>query len=143
MNRNNEIVRKSNILQWWRVVRRWACKENDLSQGDMEFLIYLEPIDYFTMDDFKTGTFMLNWNNNRFWRMTKQGWITRIKKGRNERSRYVVSQKGKRLINRIYRILLREEPLPEGVASNKTMKREGFADKMYSQLIKKFNRDET
>lgn len=109
----------------------------------MEFLIYLEPIDYFTMDDFKTGTFMLTWNNNRFWRMTKQGWITRIKKGRNERSRYVVSQKGKRLINRIYRILLREEPLPEGVASNKTMKREGFADKMYSQLIKKFNRDET
>lgn len=75
--------------------------------------------------------------------MTKNEWITRIKKGRNERSRYVVSQKGKRLINRCYRILLKQEPMPESKAANKTMKRERFSDKMYSQLIKKFNRDET
>jgi hypothetical protein len=62
-------------------------------------------------------------------------------KGRiGDHNKYKVSHKGKYLINRIYRILIDEENLPESTKRNKIMKRERYIDKVYSQAIKKFNK---
>lgn len=84
---------------------------------------------------------MVNWDVNRFAKLLKQEWIHNVHQGkRGVHGKYVVSSKGKRMINRLYRILLGEERMPEGVRANKIMKREGTADKMYSHLIKKMNK---
>jgi len=133
---------KVDFLKYYRLVSRWACTNYDLGVADLELLFYLDPIKYFTIDDFKEGTLYYSWDKERFYRLQRNGWIEKIHKGvgrRGDHNKYKVSQKGKLLINRIYRILINEEDLPESAKRNKIMKRTRYIDKVYSQAIKKFN----
>ena len=62
-------------------------------------------------------------------------------KGRvGDHNKYKISYKGKVLINRIYKILIGQEDLPESTKRNVIMKRNSYIDKVYSQAIKKFNK---
>ena len=49
-------------MKHYRIIRKWACKNNDLTDSDLELLIYLDCIDLFTIKDFKTGTYTYSWN---------------------------------------------------------------------------------
>ena len=78
------------------------------------------------------------------YRLQKQGWITKIHKGNGrlgDHNKYTVSSKGHRLINRIYKILIGKETLPESTRRSKIMQRKTYVDKVYSQAIKKFNKE--
>ena len=133
---------KVNFLKDYRLVSRWAAKTNDLSVADLELLFYLDPILYFTIEDFKTGTLFYTWDKGRFYRLQKNNWIDKMHHGggrRGDHNKYKVSRKGKLLINIIYRILIGEEKIPSSARRNKIMKRETYIDKVYSQAIKKFN----
>jgi hypothetical protein len=134
---------KVDFLKYYRLVSRWAAKNNDLSVADLELLFYLDPIIYFTIEDFKTGTLFYTWDKDRFYRLQKNSWIDKAhnafgKKG--DHNKYKVSKKGKLLINKIYRILVGQEDLPSSARRNKIMKRETYIDKVYSQAIKEFNK---
>jgi len=134
---------KVDFLKYYRLVSRWATKNNNLSVADLELLFYLDPIQYFTIEDFKTGTLFYSWDKERFYRLQKDGWINKTHFGRGRRgdhNKYKVSQKGKLLINKIYRILIDEEDLPSSAKRNSIMKRKTYIDKVYSQAIKKFNK---
>ena len=133
---------KVDFLKYYRLVSRWAAKNNNLSIADLELLFYLDPIIYFTIEDFKTGTLFYSWDKERFYRLQKNGWIEKshLGKGRKgDHNKYKVSQKGKLLINKIYRILIDEESLPSSAKRNTIMKRKTYIDKVYSQAIEKFN----
>ena len=108
-------LRDLKLLKHYRIIRKWACKTSDLSDGDLELLIYLEALDMFTKDDFKKGTYSYSWDNRRWNRLLKQGWITVWRK-RNRTTQkyhiYKVSIKCKQLISRMYRIMLGEEDMP-------------------------------
>ena len=59
MERSDFIQRgeiKVDFLKYYRLVSRWAIQNTDLKVADLELLFYLDPIVYFTIDDFKTGT---------------------------------------------------------------------------------------
>ena len=146
MERSDFIERgevKVDFLKNYRLVSRWATKYNNLNVADLELLFYLDPIQYFTIDDFKTGTLFYSWDKERFYRLQKDGWIDKTHFGRGRRgdhNKYKVSQKGKLLINRIYRILIGEEDLPSSAKRNSIMKRKTYIDKVYSQAIKEFNK---
>ena len=134
---------KVDFLKYYRLVSRWATKNNDLSVADLELLFYLDPIVYFTIDDFKIGTLFYTWDKERFYRLQREGWIDKMHSGggrRGDHNKYKVSQKGKLLINKIYRILIGEEKLPSSARRNKIMKRETYINKVYSQAIKEFNK---
>ena len=111
---------KVDFLKYYRLVSRWAAKNNDLSVADLELLFYLDPIVYFTIEDFKTGTLFYTWDK--------------------DHNKYKISRKGKMLINKIYRILVGQEDLPSSARRNKIMKRGTYIDKVYSQAIKEFNK---
>ena len=133
---------KVDFLKYYRLVSRWATKNNDLNVADLELLFYLDPILYFTIEDFKDGTLLYSWDKERFYRLQRDGWIEKIHKGigrRGDHNKYKVSQKGKLLINKIYRILIGEEDIPSSAKRNSIMKRKTYIDKVYSQAIKKFN----
>lgn len=133
---------KVDFLKYYRLVSRWATKNNDLNVADLELLFYLDPIFYFTIEDFKDGTLFYSWDKERFYRLQRDGWIEKIHKGigrRGDHNKYKVSQKGKLLINKIYRILIGEEDIPSSAKRNSIMKRKSYIDKVYSQAIKKFN----
>ena len=59
-------IKDLNLMKHYRVIRKWACKNNDLTDSDLELLIYLDCIDLFTIKDFKAGTYTYSWNNRRW-----------------------------------------------------------------------------
>ena len=146
MDRSDFVQRgevKVDFLKNYRLISRWACKNNELSISDLELLFYLDPITYFTINDFKEGTIYYSWDKERFYRLQRNGWIDKlhIGKGRvGDHNKYKISYKGKYLINRIYKMLIGEEIIPESAKRNKILKRKTYIDKVYSQAIKKFNK---
>ena len=135
-----------NLLKHYRIIRKWVSKTCNLKEADLELLFYLEAIDFFTKQDFKTGIHSYSWDNRRWNRLLKEDWITVWRK-RNRTTQkyhiYKVSFKGKQLISRIYRIMLGEEDIPETVRANKIMKRESYMDKVLSNAIIHVNADKT
>lgn len=136
---------KVDFLKHYRLVSRWACRENDLNIADLELLFYLDPIKYFTVQDFKDGTLFYNWDKMRFYRLQKNGWLVKIHKGNGrlgDHNKYKVTVRGKRLINRIYKILIGQEDIPEDARNSKVAKRKTYVDKVYANAISKFNKDQ-
>ena len=103
------------LLKHYRIIRKWACKTCNLKEADLELLIYLDAVDFFTKNDFKKGTYSYSWDNRRWNRLLKQGWIV-VWRERNRTTQkyhiYKVSYKCKQLISRMYRIMLGEEDMP-------------------------------
>jgi len=137
-------LRDLKLLKHYRIIRKWACKTSDLNDADLELLIYLDALDLFTKQDFKTGTFAYSWDNRRWNRLLKEGWIV-VWRQRNRTTQkyhiYKVSFKCKQLISRMYRIILGEEEIPVTERSNKIMKRKSYTDKVLAVAIENVNSD--
>ena len=109
-------------------------------------LIYLNSLELFTKQDFKTGVYSYSWDNRRWNRLLKQGWIIVWRKRNRTTQKYNIyktSQRFKHVLNRIYRIMLGEEDIPETTTANKLMKRESYMDKVLATSIKYLNKDKT
>jgi hypothetical protein len=136
-------IKDLNLLKHYRIIRKWACKVNNLKDADLELIIYLDSLDLFTKQDFKTGVLTYSWDNRRWNRLLKEGWITVWRK-RNRTTQkynlYKISFKGKQLVARIYRIMLEEEEIPTTERSNLIMKRNSYTDKVLSVAITKMNK---
>ena len=133
-----------NLLKHYRIIRKWASKNNDLNEADLELLIYLDCIDLFTIKDFKKGVYSYSWDNRRWSRLIKDNWIVVWRK-RNRTNQtyniYKVSVKGKQLISRMYRIMLQEEEIPNSTRRNKIMKRKTYMDKELTTSINDINKE--
>ena len=130
-------IRELNLLKHYRIIRKWACRNNDLNDADLELLIYLDCMEFFTKKDFEMGVYSYSWDNRRWNRLLKQDWI-KVWRHRNRTtikySIYKVSFKGQQLISRIYRILLAEEDLPTSTRS-KFFNNKSYTDKVYNKAI--------
>jgi hypothetical protein len=137
-------VRSSNLLKHYRIIRKWACKNYDLNDADLELLIYFDCMDLFTREDFKIGTYSYSWDNRRWNRLLKEGWITVWRKHNRTTQKYniyKVSFKCKQLISRMYRIMLGEEDIPTSLHRNKIMKGKTYMDKVMITSIENVNKD--
>jgi len=116
----------------------------NIKDADLELLIYLDSIGYFTKDDFKKGTYSYSWDNRRWNRLLKEGWIV-VWRERNRTTQkyniYKVSFKCKQLISRMYRIMLGEEDMPVDISRNPIMKRDSYMNKVLSYAITNVNKD--
>ena len=137
MRLSAEDLRDLNILKYYRIIRRWACRQYDIKDADLELLIYLDCKGLFKREDFINGAFTYTWDKHRWERLRKDGWIG-VWKERNRRdSKYAVyktSMKTKLMINRIYRIMLGEEDIPITKA-NVFYKNKSYSDKVYNKAI--------
>ena len=130
-------IRDMNLLKYYRLIRKWACKTYNLKDADLELLIYLDCKKRFTRNDFIDGEYTYSWDKDRWERLRREGWIE-VWRHRNRTtikySIFQTSQKCKRLISRMYRIMLGEEDLPTSERSifykNKT-----YTDKVYNKAI--------
>ncbi len=133
-----------NLLKHYRVIRKWACRNNDLTDAEIELLIYLDCIDMFTIDDFKMGSYSFSWNNRRWNKLIQEDWITVWRK-RNRTTQkyniYKVSFKGKQLIKRIYRIMIGDEDIPTSERRNSIMQGKTYMDKVLQTSVYNVNRD--
>jgi len=138
-----EDLRESKVFMYYRVVRGWARKTYDLGSADIELLFYLDGRGRFRREDFAEGVITYPWDAARWDRLRRDGWID-VWRHRNHTTRkyaiFQVSSKGKRMISRIYKILLGDEQLPVGRKS-KFSTPKTYADKTYATAIDKMIKD--
>ena len=130
-------LREMNLLKYYRLVRKWACKTYDLKDADIELLIYLDCKKQFTRNDFIDGVYTYSWDKARWERLRREGWIDVWRKRNRTTMKtniYSTSYKCKSLINRIYRILLGEEDVPTSARST-FYKNKTYTDKVYNKAI--------
>ena len=136
-------LKELNILKHYRIIRKWASKVCNIKEADLELLFYLDAIDFFTKQDFKDGTYSYSWDNRRWNRLLKEGWIV-VWRHRNRTTQkyhiYKVSFKGKQLITRIYKVMLGEEDINTG-RRNKIINGETYTDKVMTKAIYNLNKD--
>lgn len=132
-----QTIRELNLLKYYRLIRKWACKTYNLKDADLELLIYLDCKEHFTRNQFIDGTYTYSWDKNRWERLRREGWIDVWRQRNHTTIKYTVyklSLKAKHLIMRIYRIMLGEEDIPTSQKSiffqNKT-----YTDKVFNKAI--------
>jgi hypothetical protein len=130
-------LRDLNILKYYRLTRKWACKTYGFNDADLELLIYLDCKNRFTRNDFIEGAYTYTWDKHRWERLKREGWIEVWRQRNRTTIKYSIfktSFKCSQLISRIYRILLGEEDLPFSDRSvfhkNKT-----YTDKVMNKAI--------
>ena len=115
MRLSAEDLRDLKILKYYRVIRRWACKQYGLKDADLELLIYLDCKGLFKRDDFINGMFTYTWDKHRWERLRREGWVDVWKERNRKDSKYAMyktSMKTKLMVNRIYKIMLGQEDIP-------------------------------
>ena len=141
-----EDVKNLNLLKHYRIIRKWVCRNNDLTDAEIELLIYLDCIDMFTIDDFKMGSYSFSWNNRRWNKLIQNDWIVVWRK-RNRTTQkyniYKVSFKGKQLIRRVYRIMTGEDDIPTSERRNSIMQGKTYMDKVLQTSVYNVNRDKS
>mgnify|MGYP003328998024 FL=1 len=132
-----QTLRELNLLKYYRLIRRWACKTYNLKDADLELLIYLDCKEHFTRNQFIEGAYTYSWDKNRWERLRKEGWIEVWRQRNRTTIKYTIyklSLRAKQLIMRIYRIMLGEEDIPTSQKSiffqNKT-----YTDKVFNKAI--------
>lgn len=139
-------IKDLSLLKHYRIIRKWACKNNGLTDAELELLIYLDCIGLFTKRDFEIGTYSYSWNNRRWAKLKQNDWIV-VWRNRNRTTQkyniYKVSFKGQQLISRIYRIMLGEEDIPTSVRRNKIMKGDSYINKVLQTSINNVNKDKS
>ena len=139
-------IKDLNLLKHYRLIRKWACRNNNLNDADLELLIYFDCMDLFTKQDFKIGTYAYSWDNRRWNKMIKNNWIV-VWRNRNRTTQkyniYKVSFKCRQLIAKMYRIMLREDDVPTSKRRNSIMHGKTYTDKVLITAIKNVNKDKT
>ena len=139
-------IKDLSLLKHYRIIRKWACKNNGLTDAELELLIYLDCIGLFTKHDFEIGTYSYSWNNRRWAKLKQDDWIV-VWRHRNRTTQkyniYKVSFKGQQLISRMYRIMLGEEDIPTSVRRNKIMKSDSYINKVLQTSINNVNKDKS
>ena len=130
-------IRELNLLKYYRLIRKWACKTYGLKDADLELLVYLDCKSRFTRNEFISGAYTYSWDKNRCERLRKAGWID-VWRHRNRTtikySIYKTSFKCSQLISRIYRIMLGQEDLPTSERSV-FYKNKSYSDKVFNKAI--------
>jgi len=141
-------LREIGLLKHYRIIRRWVAKKTGLNHADIELLIYFDCLGEFRKRDFEDGTLIYSWDNRRWNRLLKDGWIVKYRGFTGSRSDksysiYKISLRMKNIIQQMYRIMLGKEDIPTSTRRNPAMKRISYSDKTLAAAIGKVNSDKT
>lgn len=138
----SEDIRESGILKHYKIIRRWFASQYGMKQTDLELLIFLDSVKYFTIKDFKEGVYTYTWDKNRWSRLRKE-MITPWRHKNNTTHKfaiYKVSNKGQRHVKRLMRMMAGEEPIPTSIR-NKATTSTRYKDKVMTTSIHVINKD--
>jgi len=125
-------IRDLNLFKHYRIVRKWACKNNKLNDAELELLIYFDCMGMFTKQDYKIGTYAYSWDNRRWNKLIKDGWIVVYRNYNRTTQRY-----------NIYKVSLKCKQLIARMTSkrNSIMSGKTYIDKVLITAIKNVNKD--
>jgi hypothetical protein len=130
----------NDYLKFWRVIRYYMKAKHNLSQADLDIILFLYSEGYFGQADFDKFAELVSWEVGRFKRLQKDGWIEHFRKRRgNSRALYQLSYKATRVVLDIYRKLNGEE-IPVSLSANAMFaKNVSYSDKIYRNMILEMN----
>ena len=132
---------QDDYLKYWRVIRQYAKIKYELTQADLDMLLFLYSEKYFGKDKFEEFDDLLGWDINRFFRLKQTGWIVMFRsRVGNRKALYQLTIKATRMIQTIYRKLNGEE-IPVSNSHNKMFhKNVSYSDKVYRDMIIEMNK---
>lgn len=138
---------KSNYLKYWRVVRHFAKRKWDLSEADLDVLLFLYSEDYFSRDRFEEFETIISWDSKRFKRLLTEGWITVFRpRSGNQKTLYQMSFKASQVVDFIYEKLNHSVPFPpikrkQHYVTRLKMGERTFrySDRIYQKMIQEMN----
>lgn len=134
----------SDYLKYWRVIRYYMKSKYSLTQADLDMLLFLYSEKYFNKDKFEEFDRLLSWDEDRFNRLRKDGWIEvfrKYSKSTKQKALYQISRKGRMAITHMYKKLNGEE-IPTSQSNNSMFaKKVSYSDKRYKEFIIKMNSD--
>tara|TARA_R100000781_G_scaffold79941_1_gene49393 strand:+ start:38 stop:481 length:444 start_codon:yes stop_codon:yes gene_type:complete len=130
----------NDCLKYWRVIRYFIKQKYGLTTSDLDVLLFLYSEDIFSKEKFEEFDNLLSWDESRFARLLRDGWIEVFRRRRKKhKTLYGVSFKTQRVINSIYKKLSGEE-IPTSQSSNPMFaKNVKFSDKVYRKMILEMN----
>ena len=130
----------NDYLKFWRVIRYYMKAKHNLSQADLDIILFLYSEGYFGEEKFKEFSELVSWDVNRFKSLHRDGWIeTFRRRGTNGRALYQLSYKATRVVLDIYRKLNGEE-IPTSMSANPMFhKNVSYTDKVYRNMILQMN----
>lgn len=128
------------FMKYWRVVRYWAMAKYKVGVPDIDMMFFLYSEHIFNKTKFKEYEQLMSWDEGRFNRLLKKGWVhVWRKRTKNEATLYELSYKGKRMINTMYKKLNGEE-ISELPGINPLFRHDvSYMDKVYRNMIKEMN----
>jgi len=133
-------LKVNDYLKFWRVIRYFYKIKYGLNQADLDMLLFLYSESYFSKDKFIEFDELLSWDEHRFDRLLRDGWIQVFRKRMGARKAlYDISYKGTRMVTEIYKKLNGEE-IPVSSSHNPIFKKNvSYADKVYRNMIIEMN----
>ena len=128
-------------LKYWRVVRYFIKAKYGLTQADLDILLFLYSEKYFSKDKFDEFDELISWDEDRFDKLLRDGWLNVFRKKEGSRRKvYELSYKARRVIGLVYKKLNGEE-LPEHPSVNPLFKNTAsYMDKVYRNYIIEMNK---
>lgn len=130
----------SDYLKFWRVIRYYMKAKHELSQADLDILLFLYSEGYFGKEKFDYFSELVSWDKDRFDSLLRRAWLERFRRrGTDGRALYCLSDKAKKVIRDIYRKLEGEE-IPTSLSYNPMfLKNVSYNDKVYRNMILQMN----
>lgn len=143
---NKRIVKRTrenahNYLKYWRIVRYWAKRKYEITDTELEILLFLYDIELFTRSQYKQFEGLIAWDKTRFNHLRDKGFIVqwRERQTRKQAQLFTLSVKAKRIVATVYKKLLQEEHIPENGKNNPIFKGDNYMDRVYRNAIRKMN----
>jgi len=133
-------LKVNDCLKYWRVIRYFIKQKHGLTTGDLDMLLFLYSEDIFSKEKFKEFDNILSWDEDRFDRLLRDGWIEVFRRRRKKfKTLYGLTFKTQRVISSIYKKLSGEE-IPTDMSNNPIFaKNVKLSDTIYKKMIISMN----
>jgi hypothetical protein len=136
---------QDDYLKYWRVIRYYTLRKNNLKMAELETLIFLRSEKYFTKKKFDEFTQLYPWNSRRFDDLLSKGWIEVFSKPQTHPRKkkfqtiYQLSLKSKRVVKDVYDKINGQEISLDPQTNPLFRKNVKYSDKVYRNMIIKMN----
>ena len=130
----------NDCLKYWRVIRYFIKQKYGLTTADLDMLLFLYSEDIFSKEKFREFDNILSWDEERFDRLLRDGWIEVFRRRRKKfKTLYGLTFKTQSVINSIYKKLSGEE-IQTDMSNNPIFaKNVKLSDKVYKKMIIQMN----
>lgn len=129
-------------LKYWRVIRILAKKKWQITESDLDMLLFLYSESLFDRSLFNDYEKVFSWDTRRLKRMIDNGWIMVDDRFSRVRSKklYRLTNKANLMIKKIYAYLDGSEPIPTDVKKNPLFKKKkGYMERRLAREMLNIN----